>query len=329
MNDSTSSEGVVNGVEVKANERIGRHVVMVRNFRNHSICTGSAIAPDIVVTAAHCVTEAEGSRKVKARDIRVLFNVKPLASNVMLQRRVTNVVVHRGYGRPHPHSNDLALLKLTSPIPSGYRITSLVDSDFFNNKDDFKFTGIGYGQSRVSDTDNGEGTLRRTQLVGYVAETNKEFVVNQNGSSCIFFGDSGGPALVKDRRGSYRLLGVATQIRTAAFAGEDESDGTGDEDDMIVYEKPDANSPAQPTKVPTAPVLSDVVKEHAQKLLTQQNADDEADGIVDTDSETAAAAPESVDKLAQNICPDYTVYMSTVGHRDWLSRTSKILSHSK
>src|SRR4051812_6632336 len=86
-----------------ADQMIARHVVLI--LGGHSLCSGVAIAADLVLTAAHCVSENGKYRLVVFEGRRAI--VKDAAQ----------VVAHPQYS-PRADAPDIALIKLTPSASS-------------------------------------------------------------------------------------------------------------------------------------------------------------------------------------------------------------------
>ncbi|GAA1293196.1 S1 family peptidase [Saccharothrix xinjiangensis] len=166
-------------------------------------CSGTLVAPDAVVTAAHCARGGCGQRVFSGEDVRAPGRVVA----------VREAVVHPSYGASGPHG-DIAVLLLAEPLGTAPRAiapagalggASFVRLVGYGNTD---FQGrTGYGRRREVDVP------LAGNLPGYGADPGTEFVAgapNLDRDSCN--GDSGGPAYV--RVGEGWLLAGATSRAT-------------------------------------------------------------------------------------------------------------------
>jgi Trypsin len=120
-----------------------------------SFCTASVIAPNVVLTAAHCVSDLSNTR-VFFRDGHgqlVFFDIAAIAVHPDFRPNI---------GRKHLISIDLALLRIAEPLPPGFKPIELADSSPVATGQPFRIAGFGRADESVSGT---SGVLRAGILV--------------------------------------------------------------------------------------------------------------------------------------------------------------------
>lgn len=94
-------------------EAVGRLTIS-----NKSMCTGALIAPDTVLTAAHCLYDPKSGRSIAPH--RIVFEAGLDRGAAKATRAVTRAVTHPGYRHARRGSAqagvDIAVLKLEAPI---------------------------------------------------------------------------------------------------------------------------------------------------------------------------------------------------------------------
>lgn len=212
---------VTGGTVAQDPDGLRSSVVQIESSRGE-LCSGVVIAPDLVLTAAHCVLQ------------RAAYRV------VLVDRRFRRVAVRAIAAAMHPEfvpgttprtqpGIDLAILKLAEPL--GAEFTPL-DPDGSVAVGAGEYVDLaGFGLS----AENRRGSarvLRQTRLVslGMLQVANRVLVVadedrlaeTTGAGACR--GDSGGP-VVRGRPGGYQLLGIvswssgALRSRTATACG--------------------------------------------------------------------------------------------------------------
>lgn len=98
---ATAPVSAIVGGAPSAEEAIARHVVLI--VGEHNLCTGVAIAPDLVLTAAHCVPNTGKYRLVTFEGRR------PVVKDIV------SVAAHPQFS-PRADAPDLAVVKLAAPV---------------------------------------------------------------------------------------------------------------------------------------------------------------------------------------------------------------------
>lgn len=96
-------------------DAIGRLVVAQK-----SMCTGALVAPDLVLTAAHCLYDTSSGHRLS--EVDMVFQAGVSSGRAKFTRAVEASWHHEDYefrrGRNAKVDNDLAMLKLTRPLSS-------------------------------------------------------------------------------------------------------------------------------------------------------------------------------------------------------------------
>lgn len=112
--DATALSQLLTGDDSKGWEAVGRIDVARRNF-----CTGALIAPNLVLTAGHCLFDPETLAQVPAGDIEFLAGWRN--GRASAYRGVRRALVHPEFSYAGPDrvtrvTYDLALLELDQPV---------------------------------------------------------------------------------------------------------------------------------------------------------------------------------------------------------------------
>ena len=214
---TTQSRPIINGTPDDSAQHMA--IVMLYNRGNGSMCSGTLIAPRVVLTAGHCVYGTN------PRSIEVCFGTS--ADYDCDWHAVSEGAVHPAYdpgNGTNPPRNDIALLRLSGPAPSGVQPIPVLPPNLGLTQADvspnpIQVTFVGFGMDEHGNT----GTkltitlplaqvctgpdicfLEAGNVGGIAAPMTLGFLI-QNGGPCS--GDSGGPALVQ-RGGSTYVAGI-------------------------------------------------------------------------------------------------------------------------
>jgi secreted trypsin-like serine protease len=193
--------GAIVGGGVPSAEGVGRAVVTIVGSRGN-FCTGSLIAPTLVLTVAHCVQPGATYKIVESAD-----------KNPVLQD-VRSVAIHPGFNMQammvHRATADVALLQLEA-APQG-KIPAALGAPRIATAEGSRFTIAGVGVTIRGDGKSA-GTVRVAGLVatGRPGTLQIRLVdpvgrgIRDGLGACT--GDSGGPVF-EDRPGGPAIVGV-------------------------------------------------------------------------------------------------------------------------
>lgn len=203
--------GIVNGKTLSAGNAFSSRVVgivmMDAKGDISGICTGSLLPGNVVLTAAHCVDDNK---------MGIVFSTNWECSGKNTQvRAVVQKAVHPQANNGDSVPNDLALLKFSGDVPSGYTPFQLPNSHAHVRQSE-KMVMVGYGRTGFS-KDN-DLKLRITskvaqsdQTYAYLTKDNKEILVVEQKDTGVCKGDSGGPLIVV-RQGVPQVVGVTSRV---------------------------------------------------------------------------------------------------------------------
>jgi secreted trypsin-like serine protease len=136
-----------------ASEQIARAVVTIIGSRG-TFCSGTAIAQDIVLTAAHCVLPgADYKIIIPGETPPRLLDVRRVAQHP--QFNVQNILAHRA-------SADVALLQLAAPLPAN-KMPAPLGAPLVPIEPGSRLTIAGVGVTKRGDGKSG-GTIRAADL---------------------------------------------------------------------------------------------------------------------------------------------------------------------
>lgn len=203
---SSDSTAIVGGEFVSRLSPVGSHTVGIYESKIGYICSGTLIANNIVLTAAHCVAPG-------AKDIRIVFgtNMKSTAKDRFLpvDKAIINPLWETNQNEVR-NTGDIALLRFVGTAPVGYRPAAILKETQLLVKG-ARSTMAGYGLSWTTGVSAGSGILRSTTLeIDDAQFSDTEALIGQSVKKGICSGDSGGPAYMTVN-GQLKVWGVASR----------------------------------------------------------------------------------------------------------------------
>lgn len=211
---ASPAAGIVNGKEAQAsdlNEGGLAQSVVALDIGGQG-CTGTLIAPTLVLTAAHCTFFAARGNYGHVY-FRVLNTNDDGADNNEIA--VKNFVVHPKFrnggswslDQAIRHGNDdLAVLQLETPVPVEIKPAVLaMDDKIFSQSE--AVTAVGYGKSSYRYGDmSGSGRLRSTSFKSGELSATQRMILAKSADSGVCHGDSGGPLFAGNAEAKTNIL---------------------------------------------------------------------------------------------------------------------------
>jgi hypothetical protein len=187
-----------------------------------STCTGTLIAPDVVLTAGHCLDpiflDQDGDGQLSSDEIPGFTLAHDTVSSQPQVTPGASTLVHPSFDLSAPSEFgqwfDIALLFLAQPITSVPPILLPSVADGESLASGMQLELVGYGRTS-NDTD--ETGVMFDAVTDLVTRGTHELQISTPGAPQNCHGDSGGPAL-KDFGGGRRVVGVVS--RSANGTGE-------------------------------------------------------------------------------------------------------------
>lgn len=196
---------IVGGSEVTPEDPLAKQAVLILTEKpgKTSSCTAVPMSENILMTAAHCVADAEPAK------IKAVFKSEEnchSGSEEKVYVAATRIAVHPDYDRTPQSKADLALIKLSKNIPGDFRTASLYDGKSTLSDDQVVMLGFG-----ITGEDKQDSMILRTTKKSFKTDA---FVkgpligFNQTGKSGGYCrGDSGAPIFITSG-GMLKVIGV-------------------------------------------------------------------------------------------------------------------------
>lgn len=220
-----SEVAIIGGQEVKAGDPLTRSVVSLRDKDSHDhICTGSLLTPQIVLTAGHCVEDYLGE---SSKGLEIVIGISSWENEEANLFSVQKIVSHPLFLDPVRHDRDgkivknclekspcsletfaavdqgdIALILLKTALPSEEVTPVILNEKIKSYPNGGLALVVGLGQHSLEDSiDTGFMRSFQTPIYRSYKDVNvsqyKKIVVPSTHETGACFGDSGGPAFVK------------------------------------------------------------------------------------------------------------------------------------
>lgn len=166
------------------------------NISSSNRCTGTIVASNLIVTAAHCFDPFDDGKLRSPSDINIIFT-KDMNQNVseFYTRKGKQYLVHPEYNEFYSYGDDIAWIKFDGGLPTGYRPIGIFPPEKISNAAPMEFSGFG-----IYDENGSEGGQLRA-----VATKFNTMILNNPIARGMFatsgtrgknacHGDSGGPS---------------------------------------------------------------------------------------------------------------------------------------
>ena len=240
---------IMNGSVVKKGAPVSASIVAIYNTDYNSICTGTLISNNVVLTAAHCVPEKASHVKIVfSNNVDYMLNTNEQDVLKKYVLRATDFKVSKTWDPENEtiehNTGDIALIKFKGTIPSEFKVAKILEDDSFI-KNGTKITIAGFGVDFVdaskevnpkkyknldSAVSNGEviceDKIKGNYINCFEVEKTGDGILRQAEAPLKYFietefhlnetvsgtcnGDSGGPAFIKVK-GEFFLLGVTSR----------------------------------------------------------------------------------------------------------------------
>jgi secreted trypsin-like serine protease len=164
-------------------------------------CSASVIAPNWLLTAAHCMTQTSW------KSVEVTIGTPDLARSHKIQRSVTQAICHAAFD-PISLKNDVALLRLDAPIQPEFSFMSL--SPTLPAVGEQSMTAGWYKIDNQTVSQN----LRQASMtiVGY---ENNDFIIatpERELEFALCLGESGSPLMGRSKHGDFEQIGIFSAV---------------------------------------------------------------------------------------------------------------------
>ncbi len=181
-------------------ERTGDYPAVLLLWTGDATCTGTLVAPNWLVTAAHCVKGGDPDK------MSVHVGKRPFAGSEEASSDVTELFAHPDYRSNMSKGMDVGLVHLATPLESVVPMP-LTRATIDNSWEGRDVRYVGYGVT--SETANDSGVKRTVVVPFYQLDEHWMYTYDPGHNMC--WGDSGGPAFVEED-GELAVAGIISWV---------------------------------------------------------------------------------------------------------------------
>ncbi|KAJ2509654.1 hypothetical protein H4217_008241 [Coemansia sp. RSA 1939] len=194
-----------------------------------SSCTGSLIAPNTVLTAAHCAYSLDTNALYLTSQMSIAFTHKrPTSMADFNGPAVKQIIIHPSFNRT-TLANDISLIILQNNVSDKLATpTKIYTGDFTTT---MPLTAAGFGITDPTDTSSkpaelmqvnlGAGTTAYCKSLWSSFDASKQMCTNGVGGKDTCSGDSGGPLATRVNNGDGLVIAGITSFAPASNGGPD------------------------------------------------------------------------------------------------------------
>jgi secreted trypsin-like serine protease len=198
-------------------------VAEIVDLKGHEIgeCTGTVVAPSLVLTAGHCAENIQTGTVDAASGYRVLTEGAGATAAERQVSTVSGVLVYEGFLRK-VDAGDAALLVLSTPTKAPSIRLASADASALRAGSSATITGWGdtfYGQRAPTEALQSAGTVLQSErwckrnAPPFYASEELCAIDPPSYATCVCFGDSGGPLLSRAGEAEEPVeIGIAVHV---------------------------------------------------------------------------------------------------------------------